>query len=347
MDDSAIVHRRLSIVGTQLNQPNWAVTGNVTNIAGDQHTINTQDGDYAEGGIDNRQGTFIEQQIIQPVLPPTLHQLRAPVGDFVGRKREIDLLVQQLIAATGSGAAAAISGVRGMGGIGKTELAYAAAQQLLKHFPDAQLLIELRGAGANPLTPEAALQTVIRAFEREAKLPDDVTQLQALYRDKLTGKRAIILADDAKDAAQVRPLLPPPGCALLITSRNRFVLPGMAGLDLGTLPGDATAQPLLEICPRIRAYAPKLAQLCGYLALALRVSAGLLAASDIRDVARYLEQLAAERLKHLNDPDDPQTSVEASLRLSYDALPPAAQATLAGVCRRDSLHRRLALRQAA
>lgn len=249
-------------------------------VMGDKRTIDTGGGDYAEGDIDKRQGAFVEgstvhgdvigQQVVQHAVPlaPALHQLRAPVGDFVGRTAEIDQLVTTL--STGGGAA--ISGVRGLGGIGKTELAYAVAQRLADAFPDAQLVVELRGASAAPLTPEAALQTVIRAFEREAKLPDDLAQLQALYRDKLRGMRALILADDAKDAAQVRPLLPPAGCALLVTSRNRFTLPGMTALDLGTLPPDAAATLLREICPRIDAHAAPLATLCGYLPLVLKVN---------------------------------------------------------------------------
>ena len=296
-------------------------------VLGDKRTVNTQGGDYAEGNIDKRQGNFIEQQIIQHAasLAPAPHQLRAPVGDFVGRAHEIDQLVLVL---TKRGSAATVSGVRGMGGIGKTELAYAAAQRLAHQFPDAQLLVELRGASTTPLTPEQALQTVIRAFEREAKLPNDLAQLKAIYTSLLTGKRVLILADDAKDAAQVRPLLPPAGCALLVTSRNRFVLPGMAALDLGTLPPGDAEKLVLEICPRIGAYAPRLAQLCGYLALALRVSAGVLEVNDTRSVPSYLQQLDAERLKHLSDPDDSQADVEASLQLSYDALEPHARAAL-------------------
>jgi len=191
-------------------------------------------------------------------LQPALHQLRAPVGDFVGREQEIAKLVQALTKT--SSATAAISGVRGMGGIGKTELAYAAAQRLAGHFPDAQLLIELRGASANPLTPEAALQTAIRAFERKVKLPGDLGQLQALYRDKLTGKKVLILADDAKDAAQVRPLLPPAGCALLVTSRNRFSLPGMATVDLGTLPKESEWRNPLQIPHRAGSQSKRLAR---------------------------------------------------------------------------------------
>src|SRR5262249_44460224 len=124
-------------------------------------------------------------------------------------------------------------------------------------FPDAQFLIELRGASSNPLTPEQALQTIIRVFEPEARLPDELGQLQTLYRSLLTGRRALILADDAKDAMQVRPLLPSPGCALLVTSRNRFSLPGMVALDVGTLPPVEAARLLVSICQRIGAHAPE------------------------------------------------------------------------------------------
>ena len=86
-------------------------------------------------------------------LPPALHQLRAPVNDFVGRDAEITQLVTALRQAAEGGTVAAISGVRGMGGIGKTELAYRVVQEVYDAFPDAQLLIELRGAGDNPLPP--------------------------------------------------------------------------------------------------------------------------------------------------------------------------------------------------
>jgi hypothetical protein len=272
-----------------------------------------------------------DERTVQVASPPSsvLHQLRAPVSDFVGRKQEIDKLIRALSKANGG--AAAISGVRGMGGIGKTELAYVIANRLKDIYPDAQIVVELRGASSSPLSPEQSLQMVIRAFDRKAELPNDLGQLQSIYRGKLSGKRALILADDAHGIGQIRPLMPPAGCALLVTTRNRFSLPGMQTLDLEVLsPTDAEAL-LLEICPRIDQLAQELAKLCGYLPLALRASAGLLRENDSRNVVRYLEQLQAERLKHLNDPDNPddtQASVEASLRVSYDELEVITQSTL-------------------
>ena len=274
------------------------------------------------------QGTVIGTQIInQAHATPALHQLRASVGDFVGRAAEIDQLVQALSAASGNGTAA-IGCVRGMAGVGKTELAYTVAQQLNASFPDAQLLVDLRGVSPTPLSPAQALQTLIRAFEREAKLPDELDELTGLYAAALAGKRALILADDAQDVAQVRSLLPPPGCALLVTSRNRFALPAMRAIDLPPLPPQAAAQLLLAVCPRIGTDAEALAKQCGYLPLALRVSAGLLATNDARPVSSCLAHLGVERLSYLSDPDDPAANVETSLRLSYDDLTPDGQAGL-------------------
>lgn len=305
-------------------------------------SINTQGGDYAERGIDKRQGVFIKdstilsgvvnQMIIQsPLLSAFLHQLPDPVGDFVGRKTEMNHLLGALQRRSRTRSSAVIGIIYGMGGVGKTELARKIAQHLVLDYSDAQLFVELRGSSDHPLTPEQALQTIILSFEREAKLPENLNQLQNIYRDKLSGKRALIMLDDAKDAAQVRPLLPPSGSALLITTRNRFTLPQTTLLDLETLPPHEAKKMLLSICPRIERYAPMLAELCGYLPLALRVCASFLQINDTREVVEYVEQLKTERLQYLKDPDspkDPQVSVEASLRLSYETLQLSEQRAL-------------------
>lgn len=270
---------------------------------------------------------------LPPPPAPHLHQLRAPVGDFVGRQREVEELVVALQNTGTDGAVATIGGVSGMGGIGKTELAYVVAQKLKDTFFDGQLLVELRGV-RNPLTPEQVLQEILYAFEPEAKLPDSLTKLTVLYRSRLADKRILILADDAGYRKQIIPLMPPPGSALLITSRKRFTIPGMKAINLGIFPPKQAKVFLLKICPRIGKHAARLAKLCGYLPLALRVSAGLLEPDPSKDVVQYLEQLQQERLKHLSDPDDPddpddpQASVEASLQLSYTSLDPSIQDAL-------------------
>ena len=258
-----------------------------------------------------------------------LHQLRAVVGDFVGRDDEIARAAAALNQATARGTGA-ICAIRGLGGSGKTELAYAIAQRLIALYPDAQIVIELRGSGRRSLSAHYALQSAIRAFEPHARLPEDLSQLQALYRSLLSGKRALVLADDAHSAAQMRPLLPPPGSGLLITSRQRFSLPGMVAINLGMLPQAAAEQMLLAICPRIGAGATRVARLCGALPLALRIAAGVLASDTTLPVDNHIQALSSERerLARLREPDDPEVGVEASLALSYDGLDPDAQDVL-------------------
>jgi tetratricopeptide (TPR) repeat protein len=267
-----------------------------------------------------------EQQL--SALAPR-YQLRPPIADFVGRAQEVERLVAGLRAAVGEGRGAVISGVQGMGGIGKTELAYMVAHQLRDLFPDAQLLLALRGMSTMPLSAEQALQTIIRAFLPDERLPEDCDALAARYQAVLGGRRVLILADDAREAAQVRRLLPPLGCALLITSRGRFTLPGMTSIDLEQLTEAEAVTLLRRTCERLSvAEAEALARACGCLPLALRVSSSLLKTNPALSVRVYLERLMDERqrLVQLCDPDDEQLDVEASLALSYTQLDTATQA---------------------
>lgn len=262
---------------------------------------------------------------------PTPRQLRAPVGNFVGRDEELDHLVHAVTESIDGGRSAVLT-IRGMGGIGKTELAYALAARISDRFPDAQIFLSLRGSTTAPLSAIRALHSILRAFDPASDLPDDVDAAQVNYRSLVNGRRTLVLADDANDAAQVRPLLPPAGSALIITSRSRFHVPGTMVLDLQTLPKVSAERLLTSVCPRIGPFAESLAGLCGYLPLALQVTAHLLQDDDLRNVVVHTEALRDERLRLLRDPmasvDDPQASVEASLRLSYDALSPLAQAAL-------------------
>lgn len=263
---------------------------------------------------------------VQPSITPR-YQLRPPVVDFVGREHEIAHLVLALRTAHAQGGVA-LGGVQGMGGIGKTELAYVVAQQLRDAFPDAQIVVSLRGYSAAPLPLDQALRRVISAFTSETQLPTDLPALQALYYSVLHGRRALILADDASDAAQVLPLIPPAGCALLVTSRLRFTLPGMITLNLEQIGEEQAVQLLSTLCTRLNpANAQELAQLCGYLPLALRIGGSILCNDRALNVAAYLARLAdaRQRLAQLRDPDDPQLDVAASLALSYTQLDGIAQ----------------------
>jgi tetratricopeptide (TPR) repeat protein len=262
--------------------------------------------------------------------PKPVHQLRNPIADFIGRADEIEELVQALSTAV-SETTGATAIIRGLGGLGKTQLANMVALRLRDRFPDSQVFLELQGVSDSAILPERVVQQVIQAFEPQAQVPETLGELQTFYRSILDGKRVLIVADNAKDEAQVRSLEPPPGCVLLVTSRQRFSLPGAIVLNLAALPQAEAEALLLKLCPRIKSSAGRLAELCGRLPLALRVSASLLENDVTQNVGRYLQALEKERLHYLSDPEspnDPNVSVSASLNLSYKALNDARQRIL-------------------
>ena len=100
--------------------------------------------------------------IQQPSSFQSLHQIPPPDGDFIGREKELQELLDRV-----KQSGVHISGIRGMGGIGKTQLAYRLAEKLKPEFPDAQIYLDLKGVTEKdeqiPLKPEEALTKIIQA----------------------------------------------------------------------------------------------------------------------------------------------------------------------------------------
>ncbi|MEW6735401.1 MAG: tetratricopeptide repeat protein [Acidobacteriota bacterium] len=256
--------------------------------------------------------TVIFQQAASSFSATSLHQLPSPPVDFTGRQTEIDELLGKMERGVEQGGVT-ISGLRGMGGIGKTALALVLGRTLKTKYPDAQFYLDLKGAAEQqPLSPMQIMQHVISSFHPEMKLPDDLDRLSGLYHSVLDGKRALLVMDNARDDKQVRPLLPPDGCVMIVTSRQHFNLPGLFVKDLDTLSVDDACELLLKIAPRIGGQVDEMARLCGYLPLALRLAADLLAKRTNFTIEEYLRRLAKEqeRLK----------LVDASISLSYQLL---------------------------
>jgi tetratricopeptide (TPR) repeat protein len=204
-----------------------------------------------------------------------------------------------------------------MGGIGKTALALVIAEKVKDRFPDGQIFIEMKGTSKNPLKPAETMANVIRAYLPTAQMPEDLSSLGGLYRSVLSGKHTLILLDNAANREQVEMLLPPTGCAMLITSRQKFTLPGLKAQNMELLPPPDSRDLLLSIANRIGDQADNLANLCGYLPIALRNAASLLAERIDVDVVEY-----AQKLKDANTRLD---LVDATFSLSYELLPPNLQ----------------------
>ncbi|MBT3313739.1 MAG: tetratricopeptide repeat protein [Anaerolineae bacterium] len=290
-----------------------------TNIesSGDIAQINTE-----EHGKNIQTETYIEQvenyheAPSKPFSP--LFSIPSPPLDFTGRDEELEAIKTEL----SRGGTAAISGLSGMGGVGKTVLGLKAAQDLRDIFPDVQIYVEMKGT-TEPIAPEDAMREIILAFDPTVDLrTTSPAQLTAFYRSFLQDKKALLFFDNALNAMQVKPLIEGIPCAALVTSRRHFALPGLLPTRLDVMSPEDSKNLLLELSPRIGKDADKLTQLCGYLPLALRIAGNFLAMNESWTVTEYIETLSDERtrLKELKSPDDPDLDVEATIQLSYDQL---------------------------
>ena len=161
---------------------------------------------------------------------PLPAQLPLAVPGFAGRVDELARLDAVLAAqrepASSPSPSVVISAVSGMPGVGKTTLAVHWAHRVAGQFPDGQLYVNLRGfdPSAAPLDPNAVLADFLGAFGvTSARIPADLDARAALYRSVLAPRRVLVVLDNARDAEQVRPLLPgSAGCLAIVTSRNQL-----------------------------------------------------------------------------------------------------------------------------
>ncbi|MFD7817662.1 tetratricopeptide repeat protein [Streptomyces sp. NPDC059785] len=291
-------------------------------------------------------------------LPTALASLPAAPAMLSGRDREVAQVLSALrpleadqqvpdIPGHGVPAGAAqpapppvlVASVAGLAGVGKTALALTAghAATAAGYF-DGHLFIDLRGYDASPVQVGQALESFLRALGvPHDSVPDAVEERAALYRSELAalasrGRRLLIVADNASSADQIRLLLPGQGAhRLLVTSRHTLATLNARLFDLSVLAPQAAVallrQALVTADPGdARAGAAskdleELARLCGYLPLALHISAALLIMEPGQCVAELIAELETARSR-LGLLDDGERAVRASFDLSYRRLPP-------------------------
>ncbi|WP_217196226.1 AfsR/SARP family transcriptional regulator [Streptomyces buecherae] len=268
-----------------------------------------------------RHGATQRDAVVRPA------QLPAAVADFTGRARLAAELLSHL--APAEGPTMAVAAVSGIGGVGKTTLAVHVAHAARHHFPDGQLYVDLQGAGPGPAEPEVVLGAFLRALGVPgAAVPDGVEERAALYRSTLAGRRVLALLDNARDAAQVRPLLPgTEGCSALITSRSHLTLDGALLLDLTvTSPAESLALFARIVGPERVASEQQAANAvvtaCGHLPLAIRIAASRLATRPQWTIAVLAAKLANKR-RRLDELRVGDLAVGASFELGYTQLTPA------------------------
>ncbi len=263
-----------------------------------------------------------------PVAPPS----------FTGRSAELATLSTTLLGPRDAGGPMVISVVGGAGGMGKTWLALRWAHDHLDRFPDGQLYVNLRGfdPGADPVSSTLAVRGFLGGLGvHPDAVPVDVEAQAALYRSLVAGRRMLIVVDNARDSAQVIPLLPGGNtCRVLVTSRHQ--LPGLlAGhgarpVSLDVLPDPEAAHLLTNHLgvDRVAAEPAAVAALlrrCAGLPLALGIIAARATVQPGLPLSALADELddASTRLDAL-DAGELAVNLRAVLACSYAALPAEA-----------------------
>ncbi|WP_329065837.1 AfsR/SARP family transcriptional regulator [Streptomyces sp. NBC_01429] len=255
----------------------------------------------------------------RPVAPNNL----PAHGELVGRTKELRALQYPL-----SGVVA-LQAISGMAGVGKSLLALHTARRLARHYPAGQFYLNLRAhaPGQHPLPSHTALTILLRHFGiPAAAIPHDAEELAALWRTTLSTRRAIIVLDDAVDAAQIGPLLPGGSPSLiLVTSRRRLSgLPGIRHLFLDVLSTHDAVALFTGLVGPERAADPAevavLARMCDHLPLALELTAGRLISRPAWTVSHLIQRMSRDpgRLAEIRDG---HAEIQSAFALSYNTLP--------------------------
>lgn len=279
-----------------------------------------------------------EQELVTAAKPPTAssrqpdlqpaavpRELPQTTADFTAREGE---LAQVLGALAGAATTSIRIVITGMGGIGKTELAIHAGHLSADRFPGGQLYINLRGHDPEAaITSAEALGQLLRSLGvRHEAIPVEVDEMAKLYRSRTSGRRMLIMLDDAVSVDQVMPLLPGGnGSATVITSR-RFLatLPGSLVVRLSTFSATDSMRLLSSVAGDSRVNseegaATELSYLTGGLPLALRLIGARLTARPNWSLQHFVDQLQDER-RRLDELGLDHSGVRATFAASLNEL---------------------------
>jgi len=258
----------------------------------------------------------------QQVVP---HHLPPDISDFTGREEALKQVLG-LTEGREDRTATPTVVVSGFGGAGKSALAVHAAHLLRKSYPDGQLFADLRGAGRD-LEPQEVIGRFLGLLgipgQDQPAAPDERVEL---YRRTLSDRRLVIVLDNARSEAQVRPLLPGnANCFVIITSRSRLTgLEGAEPIELGFFNSAVSEEMLSRIVGTDRVSAEpeaahRIAELCGGVPLALRAAGAKLLARPHWPLRTLAKRLSDER-RRLDELETGDLAIRSSLKLNYSEL---------------------------
>jgi tetratricopeptide (TPR) repeat protein/transcriptional regulator with XRE-family HTH domain len=271
----------------------------------------------------------------RPLVVP--RQLPADVTGFAGRAEHLRRLDALLSGPGDPVPIVAISAIAGTAGVGKTALAVHWASRVVDRFPDGQLYVNLRGfdPSSSPMRVADAVRGFLHALGVPAeRIPPHLDAQAALYRSLIAGKRMLVVLDNARDAEQVRPLLPgTPTVLAVVTSRSQLS-PLVAGSGAEPITLDVlSAVEARELLVRRlgtdrvaaeREAADRIIDACARLPLALTIAAARARHTGFPLAAVAVELHDGGRRLDALDAGDSASQVRGVFSWSYTALSSAA-----------------------
>ena len=293
-------------------------------LAGDPALLRTATAAAAVQGS-GREADSNHSVVIPRQLPPR-------ISHFTGRTDPLAVLEEYLAAACAGDQP--LIAVVGPAGVGKTALAVHWAHGIAERYPDGCLYVNLHGfdPSQQPMTPEQAIRGFLQALGLpQNELPASFADQIGRFRSLAAERRLLIVLDNARDAEQVRLLLPGnPACLTVVTSRDRLTglvaVDGARPLRLAALPAEEAFDLLARrLGTRQATENPaavrELAELCVRLPLALNIATARIATAPHLPIELFVRQLreAGGPLTAL-DAGDPAASVRTVFSWSYRQL---------------------------
>lgn len=273
-----------------------------------------------------QRASAVEEVVIIPSeLPPD-------VPGFAGREDELAAL-DSLMDGTGEENVTPVGLITGVAGVGKTGLAMRWAHRVAERFPDGRLFADLRAYDEDheATSSTEVLGRLLRSLGVPSQqVPAALEERVSLYRSVLASRSVLIVLDNVRTLAQIRPLLPGSGkCCVLVTSREQLeglvTSPQRARVHLGALSEPEALRLLGHVVgtakiDAVRSDSVRLAELCDRLPLALRIAAARLASKPHWTVRHLVARLSDER-RRLDELSQGESQVRAGFALSYRYLP--------------------------
>lgn len=235
--------------------------------------------------------------------------------NFLGRKN----ILADIFSVIGKGPV--LIGLYGNSGVGKTIFGGVVANNLLKKYGEEPIYVDMRGASANPASPDEVMTRVINLLRSSEKFPETEPKRTHLYKTLLQRRKVVLFLDNVPNSQVVKSLLPPNNCALIVTSQKPLSIPHMISKKLNPLDTADAQNLLLKTSPRTGFWVNEIASICSNFPQTLVLAGKYVTTYQNLDCGKFVDSLREGMKQVQSRPGDVTLkSLDVVLNISYRSL---------------------------